>query len=218
MTDDEPHLLLGAYVLGGLTSHDRARFEDHLTSCARCRHELAATAGIPALLRLAEPEPSATATATAAAAAAAMEVPVHAVSRRRAHSRRRRGVIAVVAATAVAAAVTVFALLGPGTAHPDATFTAVGRTAVSGSAVFEPRPWGTAIELDLTDLPRSGTFVLEVRGRTGITERAATWAGTTRTRIQVTAATSIPSSDITRLQIVTIAPRSRPIADADPAT
>lgn len=212
MTDDEPHLLLGAYVLGGLSSIDRARFEDHLTTCGRCWHELGATAGIPALLRLTEPEPSATAAVTG------MELPVHTVSRRRAHPRRRRIAIAVVAAAAVAAAVTVFALLGPGTVHPDVTFTAVGRAAVSGSAVFDPKPWGTAIELDLANLPRNGTFVLEVRGRTGTTERAATWAGTTRTRIQVTAATSIPRSDITRLQILTIAPSSRPIADADPAT
>ncbi|GAA4754894.1 hypothetical protein GCM10025783_30010 [Amnibacterium soli] len=207
MTDDEPHLLLGAYVLGGLTSHDRARFEDHLTSCARCRNELAATAGIPALLRL-----------TASTTATGVDVPIHTVSRRRAHPRRRRIAIAVVAAAAVAAVVTVFALLGPGTAHPDATFTATGRTAVSGSAVFEPKPWGTAIELDLANLPRNGTFTLQVRSRTGTTERAATWSGTTRARIQVTAATSIPSSDIAALQILTTAPGSRPIADADPAT
>ena len=42
---------LGAYVLGALAPADRSMLDQHLTSCQRCREELAALAGLPALLR-----------------------------------------------------------------------------------------------------------------------------------------------------------------------
>lgn len=48
---DEIHVLLGAYVLGGLNQADRHTFEDHLATCARCREDLARSAPLPGLLR-----------------------------------------------------------------------------------------------------------------------------------------------------------------------
>ena len=41
---DSPHVLLGAYVLGGLSTEDRHTFLEHLRSCPTCQHELAAAA------------------------------------------------------------------------------------------------------------------------------------------------------------------------------
>jgi anti-sigma factor RsiW len=53
------HLLLGAYVLGGLSTEERRLFERHLDGCARCRAELAAAAPIPGMLRRVAGEPGA---------------------------------------------------------------------------------------------------------------------------------------------------------------
>ncbi|MHB8186041.1 MAG: zf-HC2 domain-containing protein [Dermatophilaceae bacterium] len=51
-TDHEQvHLLLGAYLLGGLGDTDRQAFEEHLPTCAMCRDELRRIAPVPGLLR-----------------------------------------------------------------------------------------------------------------------------------------------------------------------
>lgn len=62
MNERPPHqelqLLLGAYVLGGLSATDRRRVDEHLPVCPACREELARFAVVPSLLRLATaPEP-----------------------------------------------------------------------------------------------------------------------------------------------------------------
>lgn len=41
---DNPHLLLGAYVLGALSDEDRRAFIVHLGSCLACREELVSLA------------------------------------------------------------------------------------------------------------------------------------------------------------------------------
>ncbi|WP_431035783.1 anti-sigma factor family protein [Streptomyces sp. P6-2-1] len=51
MSETDVHKLLGAYVLGGLSGEDRARFQAHLSTCGECTRELARSAGLPALLR-----------------------------------------------------------------------------------------------------------------------------------------------------------------------
>ncbi len=208
MTDDDPHLPLGAYVLGGLSSADRTHFEDHLATCDRCRQELAGAAGIPALLRLATPAPVVPLDPRGSA---------QVVARARAqHQRRWRIAATAVVATAAAAVAVVLALVGVRAPHTDATFTALNRAQVSGSAVFDEKPWGTAIELDLTDLPRTGTFVLVVHGRDGTVEEAATWSATAQPHSRVTAATSITGPNIAQMQVITTGATSNPVAQATP--
>lgn len=46
----QPHVLLGAYLLGGLRPDEVRTFTDHLPSCPACRRELEAVATLPALL------------------------------------------------------------------------------------------------------------------------------------------------------------------------
>ncbi|WP_051469160.1 zf-HC2 domain-containing protein [Actinomadura oligospora] len=46
----ETRTALGVYVLGAIDPAERARVEAHLASCPACRDELAALAGLPALL------------------------------------------------------------------------------------------------------------------------------------------------------------------------
>ncbi|MEV4252687.1 zf-HC2 domain-containing protein, partial [Spirillospora sp. NPDC049652] len=56
MTDcGEVRTALGVYVLGAIDPPERARVDGHLTSCPACRDELAALAGLPALLGRVDP-------------------------------------------------------------------------------------------------------------------------------------------------------------------
>ena len=52
---DELHVLLGAYVLGGLSDDDHRAFTEHLRTCADCQAELGQVSGLPRLLDLAGP-------------------------------------------------------------------------------------------------------------------------------------------------------------------
>ena len=61
-----PHVDLGGYLLGGLTTREREAFEAHLAGCASCRRELEELRGMPGLL---------------GRASAPVEVPVHLESR-----------------------------------------------------------------------------------------------------------------------------------------
>lgn len=51
-THDNLHLLLGAYVLGGLSDADHHTFSEHLRGCAACQQELGQVSGLPRLLGL----------------------------------------------------------------------------------------------------------------------------------------------------------------------
>ncbi|EWT03372.1 hypothetical protein N865_19015 [Intrasporangium oryzae NRRL B-24470] len=52
---DDPHVLLGAFVLGGLSDEDHGAFTEHLRSCQACKDELGQVSGLPRLLDLAGP-------------------------------------------------------------------------------------------------------------------------------------------------------------------
>ena len=52
---DDVHLLLGAYLLGGLSENDRRAFQTHLGSCSTCRLELRQLDGLLPFLDLADP-------------------------------------------------------------------------------------------------------------------------------------------------------------------
>lgn len=48
-------LELGSYLVGSISPADRARLVRHIASCDQCRDELAGLAGLPGLLRRADP-------------------------------------------------------------------------------------------------------------------------------------------------------------------
>ncbi|MFD1722397.1 anti-sigma factor family protein [Amnibacterium endophyticum] len=196
MTLDDPHHDLGAYVLGGLASTDRAAYEVHLAGCGRCRTDLAAVAGIPALLRTADLEPS---RAPNPAARARLLKAGRSVGRKR---WQRRAGVAAVSTIALAAAVTGAVVLGSGTAAPRTAFTATGASAVTGDAVLVTKPWGTAINLELDDLPTAGTFVLQIDSSAGRSETAATWSAAARPQVRITGATSVSVTDIRQIRVV----------------
>ncbi|MEU5948599.1 zf-HC2 domain-containing protein [Micromonospora sp. NPDC047465] len=204
---DAMRLQLGAYVLGGLSAADRAAVEAHLASCVACRDELSSFAVVPALLARARD----TVRDSAAAEPPPALLPrlVDAVRAERSTVRRRaRRLRLATALTAAAAAVALVlsgvALRGPSPDRaPTTPMTAAQGFTASGNAELEARPWGTAIVLDLWQLPRDGRFVAWAVAADGRREQAATWGSTPNGRARVDGATSIPRTELGRVEVVT---------------
>lgn len=215
---DDLHVLLGAYVLGGLSDDDHSAFSEHLRTCGRCQTDLGQVSGLPRLLDLAGPEGG---PHMATGADGRDRVPrsepvdeanvarlLDEVGRRR---RRRRGWLAAVAA---AAAVVLFAggaWLGPRLAPsstPPLPATHVAAAAVSGSGVrvdiaLVPRGWGTQLDIDCEDMPTQGELALWVVDRSGRAMTAASWRATAAGYSRVTGATALSPSEIRSLEVRT---------------
>jgi hypothetical protein len=91
------------------------------------------------------------------------------------------------------------------TRHPDrpaSTFSAAAGYTVSGRASLSAKPWGTAVTVELADLPAKGPFVLQVTSADGRKEQAATWATTPTAAAAVTGATSLHIPDIRSIAVL----------------
>jgi anti-sigma-K factor RskA len=188
MNDEKPHDLLGAYVLGGLDADERRQFEDHLRGCSRCRRDVVDCAPLPGLLAKVDP------------ADLAADAP-DGVS----GNTRRWWLAGAALAGAAAVAVGIAVATIPGGSPPPATDTyAVEEIAgqVSGLVTLTPKPWGTAVSLDVTKLPREGVFTLRTMDEHGRMEQAANWAAMPSGRGVVQGSTSIPMSQLRNLNVV----------------
>src|SRR4051794_21682363 len=96
--DDDLHTLSAPYALDALSGDDRARFESHLESCARCRDELAGLQDTSASLAFAVEGPAPPVELRARILDAARREPANVVP------LRRRSVLAPVAVAVAAAA------------------------------------------------------------------------------------------------------------------
>jgi hypothetical protein len=191
---DEPHVLLGAYVLGGLDADQRRQFEDHLGACPKCRRDLADCSALPALLAKVDPDDLAADTIA--------EVGDRSPRR---NTRRRWWVAGAALAGAAAVAIGVATVALPGEELP----TGVGTYAVEevtgdvgGMVTLTPKPWGTAISLDVTKLPTDGVFTLRTMDGHGRMEPAANWAAMPTGAGVVHGSTSIPMPQLRKLNIV----------------
>jgi len=214
---DDLHVLLGAYVLGGLSDHDHRVFSEHLRSCRQCQTELGQVSGLPRLLDLAGPEggPHLSDSPVAVPAPLLAEPDdervatlLREVGRRR---RRRRAWWSVVAA---AAAVVIFAggaWLGPqlfASPTPTPPTTHVAAAAVAGSQVridiaLVTRGWGTQLDIDCEDMPKDGELALWVIDRSGKATPAASWRATPSGYSRVTGATALRPNEIQALEVRT---------------
>lgn len=194
MTDENLHLWLGAYLLGGLSAAERNRFEQHLSGCARCRTELADTAPIPGLLRR--------------AAAPARPTPPSLLPRLQAEivrgRRRRQRLTAIAGLGAAALAIAAVVVAAQPAATPTGRNIALSSATgfhVHGVARLEPKPWGTAMVLDISGLPPQQTFQLTVTKTRGQVESAATWSSTPGGHVVVQGASSVTEHEITRITV-----------------
>lgn len=211
---DKARLLLGAYLLGGLDATDRRTLEAHLPGCQECRDELARSAALPGLLRRL-PAGSHTEPADAAVAARPSSSLLPSLLREvdADRARRRRRTVAGVAGLAAAAAMIL--VVGLQVATNDASDTAGTAKVASvlvldspwglrgaGEAKLVTKPWGTAVTLSASQLPRVGPFTLEVAGTDGRRERAAVWGATSNGVAEVVGATSLRARDIRSVVVI----------------
>jgi hypothetical protein len=214
---DDVHVLLGAYVLGGLSDDDHRAFSEHLRGCERCQSELGQLSGLPRLLDLAAPDGGPHLNEAPGGARGQLPIDddgarvstllVEAARRR----RRRRTVLSALAAVA---SVLLFAggvWLGPhllSPEEPSSPATHVAAAASPGSSVtadvsLVARKWGTQLDLSCSDMPSDGTLLLWVVDRQGRGSAAATWLATASSYAHVTGATSLRPEQIQRLEVRT---------------
>lgn len=222
---DDLHVLLGAYVLGGLSDEDHRAYSEHLRTCVACQTELGQVSGLSRLLDLAGPEGGPhLADGPGAVPAPLLTEPddervtslLAEVARRR---RRRRTWLTGLAAAAAVAFFVGGAWLGPRwtattppTAGPTATSTLptthVEAAAVPGSSVrvdiaLVTRGWGTQLDIDCEDMPKEGELALWVIDAKGRATTAASWRATPAGYSRVTGATALRPNEIRTLEVRT---------------
>jgi len=179
---------LGAYVLGALAPADRSMLEQHLMSCGRCREDLAALAGLPALLGrvpLAEAallcgEPA----ADKGMGAGALEQSLTSMLARVARVRRRRSRLTAAAAVLITAMAAALGLQvwphaaplsvseGPGAAIATG-FSPVTRAAAT--VRYSARAWGTQLQVHVAGIPAGTSCQFWVISTTGHDIPAGGW-------------------------------------------
>ena len=199
---DDPHVLLGAYILGGLDADERGRCEAHLNDCAQCRAQAADFAALPSLLSKADPADLETEPTQGGESELVLRDML--AARRFAAKRRVRRRVALGACAAVLAAVALVLVIPRGDSTPPGTGTFAMKSVAgaSGSVTLTPKPWGTAIVLDLEQLPTDGVFTLRTMDDSGQMQPAATWAAMPTGAGVVQGATSIPMPKLRKLNIV----------------
>ncbi|MHB1488173.1 MAG: zf-HC2 domain-containing protein [Acidimicrobiales bacterium] len=202
MTDpDDNRRRLGSYVAGALEPDERGEVDLHLAGCEACRRELSLLAPLPGLLwRLPPPD-------NGPFGPPPLSLLATAVRNRRA-ARRHRLTFAVVAlGVAASVAVAVGVTLNDSRSQLPGERTIVLRSAsgpARGTAVLDPRPWGTQIELRLAHLPAASGFVAWVQGPQGGSV-AGSWGRGHDGRAIVEIASSLPVTSISGLRVATSA-------------
>jgi len=201
----------GAYVLGALSSSERAEFEAHLARCAACREAVGEVAPTAGLLSRLTPE-RARAIESGSPPTPAPELRGRVV--RTARRRRRRSI--VVWAAASAAAVLVIAvpgLIAANLSAPDPQGTVyalddVGGAPLEASVKLTETAWGTRIDLvckytgHVLDAPPGGwPYALAVTDASGHTSVLSTWRADPGTTTELSAGTDLGASSIDTIEI-----------------
>lgn len=218
MTDhDRLHLLLGGYVLGGLSDEDHRAFTEHLRTCTLCQQELGQVSGIPRMLSLvdrpttqepyaAEPAPGSSDGEGGAGSGTSGLADLLAEGRRR--RRRRKGWLAAAATVAAAAVFGAGVWLGPGLLDappPSEHYTATAGPGSSAQVGVDlvSRGWGTQLNLACSDMPVGEEIVVYVTDATGRESAAGSWLGTLSGYATVTGATALRPDQIRSIEVRT---------------
>lgn len=202
----------GAYVLGALSSVERAEYEAHLESCDRCRTavaEIAPTAGL--LARLTAERARAIESNTPPTPDAALRGRVVSTARRRRLRARAMWAGAVAAAALVIAVPSVVAVN-----LPEATGTVYALDDVAGapleaSVKLTSAEWGTRIDLvceytgEVLDAPPGGwPYALAVTADDGAITVLSTWRAGPGSTTELSAGTDLAPGRIESVEIRTI--------------
>jgi hypothetical protein len=200
-TEDDVRLLLGAYVLGGLDADDRDRVERHLPTCPACRDELARLSVVPGLLRLAAPYVEDEHADDGVAPEDGLAALRRGLADER-RTRRRRVLVAMATAAAVVAIlVSGVALVARDGGPQPSRMVAADGSAAAGAVALEPKPWGSAVLLDLTGLPAEGPFTAVAIGTDGARHEVASWGVTPTGVAVVQGASPLPPDRVSRVEV-----------------
>ncbi|MEU6170541.1 zf-HC2 domain-containing protein [Streptantibioticus parmotrematis] len=210
----DPHVDVGAYVLGVLDASDMDRFEQHLAVCGTCSARLEELSGlVPILAEIGQDGPP------RPPDGALLDRLLAEVAGERRTKRRRRRLMAVAAAALIVAGPTAAVVSMETTSSPPAasqsfahSYTATDAgTGVSATIGLTARQWGTQIDMRLSDVGGPRTCHLVVVGTNGQQETVANWtvppggyaSGGKPRPISVSGATAMSPSDIARFDVIT---------------
>lgn len=187
-----------AFVLGALGPDDRAAFETHLAGCETCRADVADLAPVAGLLNRIEVDDEAAPSRIAELATTAIRKEWTAMQR----SRRRWQW-----ATGVAATVLAIVLIAPTLSGDDqeqgTSISLDPGSAASGTVQVVPKTWGTAVQIQVTNLPDSDTYIAWAVGADGTWEQMAAWGPTPSSSATVAGASSIATVELGKVVITT---------------
>jgi len=207
LTHEELRLSLGSYVLGSLSPDDRAATDAHLPGCRSCREELASYAALPAMMsrvhldQVRQPAPP----VPSAVFDRALSTVATEHQRKATQLRRWRTATMLTAAACILLALLLgrAALRSWNEPAPDRVpFVAAAGVSASGLASLEPKPWGTAINLQLEGLPQGGGFTAWVTAVDGSRSIAASWSPTPNGHASLSGAADIPKTQLATLDIM----------------
>lgn len=214
-----PHVDVGAYVLGALDDDGMARFEAHLAGCELCGGELDQLGGLVPLLG--ELAADGLSVAELPSGDAMLDRLLARVAGERRAQRRRRLVAVAAAAVLVVGGPTVAVLTtqggtGGGTAAATRSFGSQHRasnpaTGVSAVVGVTDKGWGSEIDLRLSGVRGPQTCSLVVYAVNGSQQTVATWsvpadgygADAAPELLSVHGAAGVHAGDITHFEIRT---------------
>jgi anti-sigma factor RsiW len=195
---------LGSYVFGSLDPAERTELESHLATCALCRQELASLAGLPGLLgRLSLQEATGTDLLPPPSLLPRVLAAVESErGSRRQRLRRWQAATAATAAMAVAAAAAGVLVLAPSPNGPASRpLVAAAGVPATGEVSLDRRPWGTALQLRLKDLPPASSYTAWAVADGGARVAVASWGPTPDGAAEISGATALGPGDVRSLVV-----------------
>lgn len=210
---NDPHLLLGAYLLGGLEDSERQTFEAHLASCVRCQKELDTASTFPSLLNILDPHEAKQVLESGPLREVAVpfDIPsqepdgtISLISKLASVRHRKHTTMGVAAALGLAASVALGIFIAPLFApetKPDVSYSAVSDIGTQIQVGMNAKAWGTEVQFKGNKLPTDGLLSLWVLDGKGAAEKAGTWRATTTGSTKLTGATPMPLKEIRSLEL-----------------
>jgi hypothetical protein len=197
---------LGSYVFGSLDPAERTELENHLAICAPCRQELASLAGLPGLLgRLSLQEATGSDLLPPPSLLPRLLETVESErgGRRQRLRRWQTATAALAVAAAAAAAATVLALAPDLTGPAPRSLVAAPGVPTTGEVSLDARPWGTAMQLHLQDLPPASSYTVWAVADSGVRSAVATWGPTPDGTAEISGATALAPVQVRSLVVAT---------------
>jgi len=198
-SDDSFRDFDAVYVLGALSPEERARFEQHLTTCAACTRSVSELAGMPGLLAQVDPAPGLSDDDAPPPGLRAGTVrAVRTVRRRRLITTVAAAVVAVVASAAFLGSV----LAGGEDDVGGTAMTPLGAFPVEAAAHLEEASWGTRVEMSCSYGGReAGDYLLVAVKRDGTEDQLASWRAIPADEARLSVGTALKRGDIESLEV-----------------